>query len=164
MVAPRPLTQGRRRVYAFSLDATRPMLALAVSEPTIPGDVYVQAINSPGQDRRLTDLNAAVFADVSLAQPEEYSFAGAGGWKLQGWVLQPSGRAHRRPTPAILEIHGGPHAMYGWSFFFEFQLMAARGFSVVYTNPRGSTGFGRSVSAAVSTTGAAKTTRTSWPG
>ncbi len=147
--APRPLTQGQRRVYAFSLDGTRRVLALAVSEPTIPGDVYVQAIDSPGQDLRLTDLNAAVFADVSLAQPEEYSFAGAGGWKLQGWVLQPSGRAHRRPTPAILEIHGGPHAMYGWSFFFEFQLLAARGFSVVYTNPRGSTGFGRSVSAAV---------------
>ncbi len=146
---PRPLTQAGRRIYAFSMDAERRTLALAASKPTIPGDVYVQAIDSSGQDRRLTDLNAAVLADVPLGQPEEYSFTGADGWKLQGWVLRPTGRGHRSPAPAVLEVHGGPHAMYGWSFFFEFQLLAARGFTVVYTNPRGSTGFGRSVSAAV---------------
>src|SRR5207302_9595998 len=52
--------------------------------------------------------------------------------------------------PAILEIHGGPMAMYGWSFFFEFQLLASHGYAVVYTNPRGSTGYGRDFSAAVS--------------
>jgi dipeptidyl aminopeptidase/acylaminoacyl peptidase len=60
---------------------------------------------------------------------------------------QGEGKGER--PPAILEIHGGPMAMYSWSFFFEFQLLAAHGYAVVFTNPRGSTGYGRAFSAAV---------------
>src|SRR5207245_11027241 len=60
----------------------------------------------------------------------------------------PQAREGEKP-PAILEIHGGPAAMYGWSFFFEFQLLAAHGYAVVFTNPRGSTGYGREFSNAV---------------
>ncbi len=146
---PRALTQGRRRIYAFSADAGLGTLALAASEPSIPGDVYIQPADAPGRDRRLTHLNAELLAGVQLAQPEEYAFTGSDGWELQGWVMRPVGHAGADRTPAVLEIHGGPHAMYGWSFFFEFQLLAARGYTVVYTNPRGSTGFGRSVSATV---------------
>jgi len=60
----------------------------------------------------------------------------------------PQAREGEKP-PAILEIHGGPAAMYGWSFFYEFQLLAAHGYAVLFTNPRGSTGYGRAFSAAV---------------
>src|SRR5207249_4819146 len=58
-----------------------------------------------------------------------------------------AGKSER--PPAVLEIHGGPMAMYSWSFFFEFQLLASHGYAVVLTNPRGSTGYGRAFSAAV---------------
>jgi dipeptidyl aminopeptidase/acylaminoacyl peptidase len=101
-----------------------------------------------GESVRLTQLNADAFRDVELARPEEFHYKGAGGWDMQGWILRPTA-ASDHPPPAILEIHGGPEAMYGWSFFYEFQLLAAHGFAVVYTNPRGSTGYGRAFSNAV---------------
>jgi dipeptidyl aminopeptidase/acylaminoacyl peptidase len=146
---PRSITQCERHVYAFTLDAARRTVALAVSDPATPGDIYVQRVDEPEEARRLTTLNAALWREVELARPEEFSFTGADGWQLQGWILRPLGAPAGQPTPAVLQIHGGPTAMYGWSFFFEFQLLAARGYTVVYTNPRGSTGYGRLFSAAV---------------
>jgi dipeptidyl aminopeptidase/acylaminoacyl peptidase len=144
---PRIIVAGPRRVYAFSIDAERRRVALASSDPGMPGDLFTAEVADGGGERRLTDLNAALFADVQLARPEEFSFKGADGWEMQGWVMRPLGGAGR--PPSILEIHGGPMAMYGWSFFFEFQLLAANGFAVVYANPRGSTGYGRAFSRAV---------------
>src|SRR5262249_19095642 len=77
-------------------------------------------------------------------------------WELQGWIMRPAasasdGQNGAAPSavPTILEIHGGPAGMYGHSFFLEFQLLAARGYAVVYMNPRGSTGYGRVFSGAV---------------
>ena len=64
---------------------------------------------------------------------------GAGGQAVQGWFLPGRGRGKR---PLILEIHGGPHALYGNAFFHEFQVLAAQGYHVLYTNPRGSRGYG----------------------
>ncbi len=146
---PQPLTKGQSHVYAFSMDADRHALALGISDPVVPGDVYVATVDRPAEPRRLTALNAGLFAEMALAYPEEFSFTGADGWTLQGWVMRPAGTPAEKPLPAVLEIHGGPSAMYGWSFFFEFQLLAAAGFAVVYSNPRGSTGYGRVFSSAI---------------
>ncbi len=146
---PREVTQGERHVYAFTLDAARRTLALGISDPITPGDVYLQPVDQPEEARRLIELNAALWAEVELSRPREFTFTGADGWSLQGWVLRPMGIPADQVTPAILQIHGGPTAMYGRSFFFEFQLLAAHGYTVVYTNPRGSTGYGRTFSAAV---------------
>jgi dipeptidyl aminopeptidase/acylaminoacyl peptidase len=146
---PRALTSGERHVYAFSLDTARRTLALAISDPTVPGDVYVQPVDRPEGQRRLSELNAAALSEVALARPKEFTFAGADGWTVQGWVLRPAGASADEPLPAVLQIHGGPHSMYGSSFFFEFQLLVASGYVVVYTNPRGSTGYGRVFSHAV---------------
>ncbi|HEX8733242.1 MAG TPA: S9 family peptidase, partial [Ktedonobacterales bacterium] len=148
---PRPLTSGAIHVSSFSADHDARTLALAISTPTIPGDIYTHAL-SAGADAaplRLTEVNAALLEDIMLAEPEEFSFTGADGWELQGWTLRPPQADREQPLPAILEIHGGPAAMYGHSFFLEFQLLAARGYAVVYSNPRGSTGYGRVFSAAV---------------
>ncbi len=142
---PRRLTDGEGRVYGFSVDRQRATIALACSTPTVPGDIHVLGPHD-GRSRRLTELNGPLFKGVSLAVPEEFAFTGADGWDLQGWILRP---ATAGPAPAILEIHGGPMAMYGRSFFFEFQLLAAHGYAVVYANPRGSTGYGRHFSDAV---------------
>jgi dipeptidyl aminopeptidase/acylaminoacyl peptidase len=116
----------------------------------LPGDLFAQALAGGDEaPRRLTSLNAALLAEVALAEPEEYVFTAADGWELQGWVLRPAEADREQPLPAILEVHGGPSAMYGYSFFQEFQLLAARGYAVVYVNPRGSTGYGRTFSGAV---------------
>jgi dipeptidyl aminopeptidase/acylaminoacyl peptidase len=142
---PRRVSNFEGRVYAFSTDRDRATIALAVSTPSVPGDVHMLA-SGDGRTRRLTELNSALFKEVSLATPEAFAFRGADNWELQGWILRPHAQGS---APAILEIHGGPMAMYGQSFFFEFQLLAAQGYAVVYVNPRGSTGYGRHFSDAV---------------
>jgi dipeptidyl aminopeptidase/acylaminoacyl peptidase len=146
--APRSLTSGAQHVYSFSTDATAHAFALAVSTPTIPGDLF--SLHG-GEERaqRLTSLNAALLDQVTLAVPEEMTFTGADGWDIQGWTMRPVSEAADRELPTILEVHGGPAAMYGASFFLEFQLLAARGYAIVYVNPRGSTGYGREFSGAV---------------
>jgi dipeptidyl aminopeptidase/acylaminoacyl peptidase len=143
---PRVIVGGPRRVYAFSIDRERRQVAMGCSDPGTPGDLFSAEVAGRGE-RRLTQVNAELFKEVQLARPEEFIFKGADGWDMQGWVMRPSGGAAR--PPAVLEVHGGPMAMYGWSFFYEFQLLAANGFAVVYANPRGSTGYGRAFSNAV---------------
>jgi dipeptidyl aminopeptidase/acylaminoacyl peptidase len=150
---PRLVIGGGRRIYALSMDRDRRRVALAGSDPSTPGDLFVHDA-ARGRETRLTELNASLLREVELASPEEFSFKGADGWDIQGWIIRPNPVPHtmegkgERP-PAVLEIHGGPTAMYGWSFFFEFQLLASHGYAVVFTNPRGSTGYGRAFSAAV---------------
>ena len=144
--APRAVVEGQRRIYGFSLDRKGRRMVLASSDPATPGDLFIHDFG--GSESRLTDLNRDLLRQVELVRPEEFTFKGADGWGMQGWIIRPNSAGER--PPAILEIHGGPMAMYGWSFFFEFQLLAAHGYAVVYTNPRGSTGYGRDFSAAVS--------------
>ena len=87
--------------------------------------------------RRVTHLNRVLQDEVELRMPEE-RWVEVDGRKVQGWLV-PAGEG---PRPAVLEIHGGPHTLYGWSPFWEFQTLAASGISVVYSNPRGSEGYG----------------------
>jgi dipeptidyl aminopeptidase/acylaminoacyl peptidase len=63
------------------------------------------------------------------------------GRQIQSWLV-PGGEGTGR-KPAVVEIHGGPHTLYGWTPFLEFQVLAGAGMSVLYTNPRGSDGYGR---------------------
>jgi dipeptidyl aminopeptidase/acylaminoacyl peptidase len=150
---PRLVVGGRRRIYAVSMDRDRRRIALASSDPSTPGDLFLHDA-ARGREARLTELNAPLFREVELATPEEFTFKGADGWDIHGWIIRPNplpraGEGTGAPPPAILEIHGGPMAMYSWSFFFEFQLLASHGYAVVFSNPRGSTGYGRAFSAAV---------------
>jgi dipeptidyl aminopeptidase/acylaminoacyl peptidase len=144
---PREIVSGDRRIYGFALDVATRTLVLAASDPITPGDLFVCHLDGadPAQreERRLTRLNAALQGEVALAQPEELLFTGADGWDLQGWILRPPQATPGERLPTILEIHGGPAYQYGYSFFLEFQLLAARGYAVVYSNPRGSAGYGR---------------------
>lgn len=86
---------------------------------------------------RVTDLNAALPFPARV--PQRVTFP-TGLGEGEGWVLLPDGEG---PVPALLNIHGGPHTDYGHAFTHEFQLMAARGYGVCYSNPRGSVGYGQ---------------------
>jgi dipeptidyl aminopeptidase/acylaminoacyl peptidase len=83
--------------------------------------------------------DGALLDTLELATPEHLEIVGAGGQPVEGWFLPGRGRGKR---PLILEIHGGPHSLYGNAFFHEFQVLAAQGYHVLYTNPRGSKGYG----------------------
>jgi dipeptidyl aminopeptidase/acylaminoacyl peptidase len=96
--------------------------------------------------RRLTSHNDGLTGSLSLAEPEEINFKSFDGTPIQGWLMKPVGWRADRKYPMILSIHGGPHGMYGWSFNPTFQIFAARGYAVLYLNPRGSTGYGQKFS------------------
>jgi dipeptidyl aminopeptidase/acylaminoacyl peptidase len=144
--AARRVTEGAHRTYSFTCDRARRTMVLGVSDPLTPGEVYAAGPDG-GAPRRLTELNRDLFEELDLAHPEEIACRSGDGTRLQAWVISPAGA--ESPPPAVLEIHGGPEAMYGWSFFLEFQLLAAAGYAVVFGNPRGSTGYGREFAGAI---------------
>ena len=99
-------------------------------------------------EKQLTDLNRAWKAEVALARPERWRYERAG-CTLDCWVMQPYGYEPGQRYPALLNIHGGPHTQYGHNFFDEFQVYAGAGYAVIYTNPRGSQGYGEAFTRAV---------------
>jgi len=120
-------------------------LVYAASGPTNPGEVYRQRLDTPGSPAtKLTELNVGVLADIRLGNAEEFWLPAQAGAEeiVQGWILKPPGFDPSKQYPLLLEIHGGPAISYGWSWFHEFQYFAARGYVLVFANPRGSHGYG----------------------
>jgi dipeptidyl aminopeptidase/acylaminoacyl peptidase len=139
---PQRLTHGDQRVSGFSRSNNDESLAFISATATSPGDIYVASMNGDNPSR-ITSLNEDILAQVAIPEPEEFWVAShADGQQIQGWVIKPVDFNPAKKYPMILQIHGGPHGMYANAFMHEFQLMAARGYVVVYTNPRGSQGYG----------------------
>jgi acylaminoacyl-peptidase len=129
-----PLVAGKRSVTSYgSAGAT---VAYTASEPHRPAEVYV---HTPAGERQLSDLNAAWRAEVELPEPEHFTVQ-SGGWDIDAWVLRPVDFKPGRRYPALVNIHGGPFAQYGWAFLDEFQVQAGAGYVVIACNPRGSSG------------------------
>jgi dipeptidyl aminopeptidase/acylaminoacyl peptidase len=135
------LTTGDQEVVAFTATPDGSRLALVVSTPTEIGDLYVLDA-AAGAPRRLTHLSESVLSELRLGTPEEIVYPSFDGRQIQAWVLKPPDYDPARRYPLILNIHGGPHAAYGATFDHEFQWMAAKGYVVLYPNPRGSTTYG----------------------
>jgi len=143
---PAKVIGGERVVSGFSA-ATGGGLAFAASDPLTPAEVFVAAADGSAE-RRLTDLNRQWRGEVALSRPEHFRFARAG-FEIDGWVMRPVGLHPGAKCPALLNIHGGPHAQYGYGFFDEFQVYAGAGYAVIYANPRGSQGCGEDFTRAV---------------
>ncbi len=108
-----------------------------------PGDVYAFPVDRPERRTRLTAVNADVMAGVTLGEVEQiWSESSYDGLAIHGWVIKPPGFDPSREYPMMLVIHGGPHGMYNGGFNFGWQEHAANGYVVLYTNPRGSSGYG----------------------
>jgi acylaminoacyl-peptidase len=120
------------------------------SDPSTPGDVAVSAPDGSGPLQTVTDLNDDVLGRRTLGRVEEIRWASSrDGAEIQGWLVYPPDFEPEGRYPLILEIHGGPFAAYGPRFDLEKQLMAARGYVVLYANPRGSTGYGEAFADAI---------------
>ena len=133
-------TLGQHQLVSVSLDRAGRRFAGVIATATSPGEVVT---GSPGGTfRTITSLNAALLGSRYIAVPERIEYIGADGWTIEGWILKPRGFDPARRWPLVLEIHGGPHGAYGHSFFHEFQVLAGRGYAVLYTNPRGSHAYG----------------------
>lgn len=138
----RRVTSGNRRVSAFSISRDGTKIAYVAATATNPGDVFVADIDG-GNESQLTHLNRDFLSSFALSEPEEFRVPSkSDGTEIHAWVLKPPGFDPSHKYPLILQIHGGPHTMYGYAFMHEFHLMAARGYVVVFPNPRGSTGYG----------------------
>src|SRR5262249_46315732 len=106
-----------------------------------PDELYVASIDG-ASEKRITSFNDAFVKDVEPVSAERILFKSKDGTEIEGWILEPRGYDAARAWPLVLTIHGGPQGTYGHDFSFEHQLFAANGYVVVYTNPRGSTGYG----------------------
>jgi len=132
--------------FTYSAEADR--FALVAETIHRPGDIWIYS-ESEGLTR-LTGINAWL-DDYDLSGYDEIECAGAEGQSIQGWILHPSVDERQNDAgdyPAILQIHGGPHAAYGYGYFHEFHVLAARGFGVLFVNPHGSRGYGQRFTAA----------------
>lgn len=118
--------------------------AFAVTECNLrnPGDIAAGMLND-GKVKTLTAVNEDLFTGKQIGEVEEIWYTSSkDNRKIQGWIIKPPGFDASKKYPLILEIHGGPFANYGGRFDLEKQLMAASGYVVLYTNPRGSTSYG----------------------
>jgi dipeptidyl aminopeptidase/acylaminoacyl peptidase len=94
-----------------------------------------------GEERRLTDFGSAFTGGRALADAEPFTATSPDGTEVEAWVMRPAAFEEGRRYPALLNIHGGPFTQYGNRFFDEFQIQAGAGYVVVYSNPRGSSGY-----------------------
>ena len=102
------------------------------------------AVGYKGSKNRLTNLNKDLFDYKKLGNVEEIWYESSfDGEMIQGWIVKPPNFDNSKKYPLILEIHGGPHTNYGFHFSSEVQLFASKGYVVLYTNPRGSTSYGK---------------------
>jgi dipeptidyl aminopeptidase/acylaminoacyl peptidase len=136
------LLQEEQHVYGFDLYSDRQTILMAMSKPTEPGELYELHVPT-GDLTKLTNLNGDWLAARELSSPESFMYKGAKDWPVQGWIMKPAGYEEGKKYPLIVEIHGGPHTMYGNTFFHEFQVLASSGYAVLYINPRGSHGYGQ---------------------
>ena len=120
-----------------------PITAAVISDPAHPTELWVARGNGI---LRVSNHNEALRRGVSLVEPQEFRFRSSDSSEVQAWLMKPAGWREDRKYPLILSIHGGPHGMYGYAFNPNFQVLAARGYAVLYLNPRGSNGYGQKFS------------------
>jgi acylaminoacyl-peptidase len=152
------LTDGRHYLSGWHA-VRRPdgsvRVAVIRSDPAALGDVHIVDLGADGQAgtdgsgglNRITHWNDEVLAEVDL-RPAVERWVEVDGQEVQGWLIPCAAAAAGNAAPLVLQIHGGPHTLYGWAPYWEFQVLAGSGVSVLVTNPRGSEGYGQDFNAA----------------
>ncbi len=137
-------------VPAWSASGDHPPIAFVASTPTAPSDLYLRT--PAGAEQPLTQINADYLAEKATQTPEEVRFTAPDGQAIQGWIVKPPNFDPSHKYPMIVDIHGGPHVMWGPNFrtlWHEWQVFAARGYVVFFCNPRGSEGYGHAFQDAI---------------
>jgi dipeptidyl aminopeptidase/acylaminoacyl peptidase len=143
------LTTEKQAVQGFSVSPDGKKILALISTPVNIGDLFSIAPDGSKQQAQLTRVNEKLFSQLNLTMPEEIMVAPTAHAKdiddhpIETWIQRPPDFDSSKKYPLILDIHGGPHSAYGWVFDHEFQWFAARGYVVVYPNPRGSTTYGQ---------------------
>ncbi len=141
-MTPRRVTSGVHVLSTVSI-ARNGQAAGILTSVTKPGVLVAFSTSNPGQMRELVDVNADVLADRVISDAEELRFKSSDGLEVQGWLMKPANFDPAKKYPMVLWIHGGPWSMYDVGFNWSYQNFAANGYAVLWTNPRGSTGYGQ---------------------
>lgn len=139
--APKELVGGRRQIRGTSYDASGKVMAFVATSMTKPTELFVANGDGTGE-RQLTGFNDTVNADVVWSDAERFTYKSVGNLEIEGWLMKPYNYEAGKTYPMVIYIHGGPHSAYGEGWFDEFQNLAAQGMFVLFTNPRGSSGYG----------------------
>jgi dipeptidyl aminopeptidase/acylaminoacyl peptidase len=138
------LTSGNQGVMSFRASPDASKLIYVVSTPTRINDLFVlDRATGDATPNQLTHINDELFSKLNLTEPEEIWYDSFDGKRIEAWLQKPPNFDSHKKYPLILNIHGGPHIAYGHVFDHEFQWMAAKGYVVLYPNPRGSTSYGQ---------------------
>jgi dipeptidyl aminopeptidase/acylaminoacyl peptidase len=137
-----PVTHGDQEVVSYSASADGSRMALVLSTTTVLGDLY-SLDTASGKLTLVARPNQELFSQLNLTPPEEIVYKSFDGKEIHAFVQKPADFDPRKKYPLILDIHGGPHTAYGYTFFHEMQWMAAKGYVVLYPNPRGSSEYGQ---------------------
>jgi dipeptidyl aminopeptidase/acylaminoacyl peptidase len=132
---------GARRLAGVSYDAAKTRAAFVATSSDRPTELFLLDLAS-GKERQLTSFNKALNDEIAWSSHERITYKSVGDFEIEGWLLKPYGYQPGRKYPLVLYIHGGPHSAYNEGWFDEFQNLAAAGMWVLYTNPRGSSGYG----------------------
>jgi len=150
----RKVTSRHQRIQSFTVSAGG-IAAAILSSPSQPPVLARLDLNAADAQETLYDPNAEYLRSCTFLQPEEVQYRSSDGRMIHGWILKPPGFDARKRYPLLVAIHGGPHAMYANNFQHDLQMFAGEGYVTLYTNPRGSTGYGEEF---------AKIIQHRWPG
>lgn len=137
----RQITSGSRSIRNWDVSERTNTIVYTSSDFTHLNDLYVADLSGQGE-RKLAEPHGSAWAGLQLAHVERFRFKGADDVELDGFFVKPLAWQAGKTYPMILSVHGGPSSMYGIDWYYEFQVYAARGYAVLYTNPRGSGGYG----------------------
>jgi dipeptidyl aminopeptidase/acylaminoacyl peptidase len=126
------LVDGELGVTGY--DARAGELVYTASTPTTFSELYLAG-------RQATQLGDGFCSRREILEPERFTATSAGGSEVEAWIVRPAGFEEGRRYPVLLSIHGGPFTQYGNKLFDEFQIFGGAGYAVVYSNPRGSSGY-----------------------
>src|SRR5260221_2773787 len=146
--------RGNIHLHAVAVDGSSDPELLVGGELSIPSyDVHdrelvyvastyttLRELHATDGPRR-TDVRAPFSAGRELSEPERFTAVSQDGYEVDAWIVRPPGFEPGKRFPALLTIHGGPFGQYGTGFFDEFQVMAGAGYVVLYSNPRGGSGY-----------------------
>lgn len=137
-----PIRLEEEYVNGFAFHPDQKSCIAVIAKPAQPSELYSISLED-GEEKQLTSDNDRFIEERIISVPEKLQYETKDGLTVNGWFLKPAVFEEDQTYPLILYIHGGPHMMYGHTYFHEFQVLAAQGYAVVYVNPRGSHGYGQ---------------------
>lgn len=145
------LTHGQCVNHITNASKNRKQWAMMTGNAITPPEIAVGTLGATTCNiKPLTSENKAWCESHAISTPKDKWVKSKDKTLVHCWVMKPPKEAsQRKRNAAVLQIHGGPHAQYGWAFFHEFQCLASAGYTVVYSNPRGSKGYGQEHCAAI---------------